>query len=143
MLVWAVSALGQSGNPIKPTTPIQHLIVIVGENHTFDNLFATYEPKPGQTVMSLLAQRIVNRDGSPGANFSKAKRWQADDTEAYSIHPAHNSGYATLNQPNTNSAFGKEQHNIPDPRFPPNLPNGPFPITKYTAYQMAYTGDPV
>jgi len=26
------------------TTPIEHLIVIVGENHTFDNVYGTYQP---------------------------------------------------------------------------------------------------
>ncbi len=30
-------------------TPIKHVIVIVGENRSFDHLFATYRPKPGET----------------------------------------------------------------------------------------------
>jgi phospholipase C len=32
------------------TTPIEHVIVIVGENHTFDNVFGAYLPRPGQTL---------------------------------------------------------------------------------------------
>ena len=28
------------------TTPIKHVVVIIGENHSFDNVFATYRP-PG------------------------------------------------------------------------------------------------
>jgi len=31
-------------------TPIQHVIVIIGENRTFDHVFATYRPKAGETV---------------------------------------------------------------------------------------------
>src|SRR5690348_7389221 len=48
------------------TTPIQHVIVIVGENRTFDHLFATYQPPAGQTVSNLLSKGIVNVDGTPG-----------------------------------------------------------------------------
>ena len=32
------------GSAGATTTPIRHLIVIVGENHTFDNLFGVYQP---------------------------------------------------------------------------------------------------
>ncbi|MEO8564931.1 MAG: hypothetical protein ABI541_00995 [Betaproteobacteria bacterium] len=49
------SALGaQTIEPSRTTTtPIEHLIVVVGENISFDNLFATYEPPPGETVANL------------------------------------------------------------------------------------------
>ena len=30
---------------IKTATPIKHVIIIVGENRSFDHLFATYVPK--------------------------------------------------------------------------------------------------
>ena len=33
------------------TTPIKHVIVIIGENRSFDHVFATYVPKHGQTVV--------------------------------------------------------------------------------------------
>src|SRR5690348_518230 len=49
-------------------TPIKHVIVIVGENRSFDHLFATYVPKRGETVNNLLSEGIINADGSPGAN---------------------------------------------------------------------------
>ena len=42
----------------KPTTPIQHVIVVVGENRTFDHIFATYEPKTGQHVDNLRSKHI-------------------------------------------------------------------------------------
>ena len=54
-----------------PPTPIKHVIIIIGENRTFDHVFATYKPKPGQTVWNLLSEQIVKEDGSPGANYSK------------------------------------------------------------------------
>ena len=52
-------------------TPIKHVIVIVGENRSFDHLFATYEPKPGESVNNLLSEGIVNADGTPGPNYSR------------------------------------------------------------------------
>ena len=51
-------------------TPIEHLIVVVGENLSFDNLFATYEPAAGQTVGNLLSRGIVDKDGAPGPHFA-------------------------------------------------------------------------
>src|SRR6516165_7622329 len=54
------------------TTPIQHLIVVVGENLNFDNLFGVYEPKSGIAIDNILSEEIVNRDGSPGPNFARA-----------------------------------------------------------------------
>jgi phospholipase C len=64
------------------TTPIKHVIIIIGENHTFDNVFATYQPPSGQTVRNLLSEGIVNADGTPGPNFSKAAQQTATDTRA-------------------------------------------------------------
>jgi acid phosphatase len=125
-----------------PSTPIRHLIVIVGENRSFDSLFATYVPVKGQKAHNLLSEGIVNTDGSPGPNFTKAQQWQASESGSYSIAPTRISPFATLPQPNTTFAFGRKL-NEPDSRFPSNLPNGPFQITGYTAYQLSYTGDPV
>ncbi len=51
------------------STPIKHVIVIYGENRSFDHLYATYQPKNGETVNNLLSQGIVNTDGSPGAEL--------------------------------------------------------------------------
>ncbi len=65
-----------------PKTPIQHVIVIIGENHSFDNVFATYQPRSGQSVWNLLSQGIVTADGAPGANFSQANQAAATDTSA-------------------------------------------------------------
>src|SRR5258706_16159095 len=59
----------------KTETPIQHVIVIIGENRTFDHVFATYKPSPGESVWNLLSKGIVNQDGTPGPNFSLASQF--------------------------------------------------------------------
>jgi acid phosphatase len=138
----AVTAGVPSFAATAPSTPIQHLIVIVGENHTYDNLFGAYQPVFGQTAKNLLSEGIVNADGTPGPSFLRAQQQTASDTTTYSIHPTKKGPYASLPQPNTTYAFGQTL-NVPDPRFPSSLPNGPFQISKYTAYQQAFTGDPV
>lgn len=58
-------------------TPIKHVIVIVGENRSFDHLFATFTPRSKkESVKNLLSEGIVNADGSPGPNFAKAHQFQ-------------------------------------------------------------------
>jgi len=70
-------------------TPIKHVIVIVGENRSFDHLFATYAPKSGETVNNLLSEGIVNADGTPGMNFSQATQNSTDITglTTYQLSP--------------------------------------------------------
>ncbi len=123
-------------------TPIKHLILIIGENHSFDNMFATYQPVTGQTVENLLSEGIVTTTGGLGPNASLAAQQTATDTTTYSINPSQTGPYSTLPQPNTAGASGQPSY-VPDTRFPANLPNGPFQITQYVPYTNAYVGDPV
>src|SRR6266571_1423629 len=117
----------------RTTTPIEHVIVIVGENHTFDNVFGGYVPTNGQQVWNLLSEGIINPDGSPGPNFSNAAQFQATDSTTYSPTPTHGSAYSPLPTPNTTYAFGQQQ-NVPDPRWASvTLPNGPFQLTKHAS----------
>jgi phospholipase C len=88
----------------KTATPIRHVIVIIGENRSFDNLFATYVPKPGQKVWNLYSEGIVNLDGTPGPNFGAAAQMQAQDTGSFQLSPAGKTPYATLPAPNTGGA---------------------------------------
>ena len=39
-------ALYAEGGKSASTSPIQHVIIILGENRTFDHIFATYVPNP-------------------------------------------------------------------------------------------------
>jgi acid phosphatase len=123
------------------TTPIEHLIVVIGENISFDNLFGTYQPRPGNQVHNLLSQGIVNRDGSPGPEFAKAVQRRANGGETYQVTPPIVGTYGELPRPGTTYAMGLPRF-VPDQRFPALLPNGPFQITKYVDY-AAPVGDPV
>jgi phospholipase C len=64
------------------TTPIQHVIVIIGENRSFDHVFATYMPQNGQTVWNLLSEGVVNADGTRGPNFYTVEQTAAVDMAA-------------------------------------------------------------
>lgn len=125
----------------KAVTPIEHVIVIVGENRSFDNMFATYRPRKGQTVSNLLSRGIVKEDGTPGKNFHLAAQRLAENKDEYSPTPKVSGAYSVLPQPYAWGAFG-QRRDVPDARFPSDMPNGPFQITKYVSYGT-HTGDPV
>ncbi|WP_230407699.1 alkaline phosphatase family protein [Undibacterium rivi] len=123
------------------TTPIEHVIVLVGENRTFDNLYGVYQPKKKQTISNLWSKGIVKADGSPGPNYHLAAQKTAENITAYTPTPTVKAPYASLPQPYAAGAFG-QRHDVPDARFPADLPNGPYQITKHVSYG-AHTGDPV
>lgn len=125
----------------KAATAIEHVIVIVAENRTFDNLFATYRPKKGQAIFNLLSQGIVKENGQPGKNFHLAAQHLAQSRGEYSPAPEITGKYDVLPQPYAWGAFGQRK-DIPDARFPADMPNGPFQISKFVSYG-AHTGDPV
>jgi phospholipase C len=86
-------------NPHRSTTtPIQHVIVIIGENRSFDHVFATYKPRKGETVSNLLSKGIVNEDGTPGPNFGLAAQSSANDSfsDGYQLNPSSNTTYPVL-----------------------------------------------
>jgi phospholipase C len=92
-------AAAQEPAKVSTKTPIQHVIVIIGENRTFDHVFATYQPpRSGETVSNLLSKGIVNADGTPGPNFWMASQSAATDTSAdgYQISPSGNTAYPVL-----------------------------------------------
>ena len=78
----AAPLMAQNSGPAYTRTPIKHVIVLIGENRTFDHVFATYVPKSGDSVSNLLSKGIIKADGTPGKNFSKAAQFQA--TKPYS-----------------------------------------------------------
>ena len=82
--------------PVQPadpatTSPIKHVIVIIGENRSFDHVFATYVPKSGDSINNLLSEGIIqldaNKNAVPGPNFSKAQQLFAHDTDAFLLTP--------------------------------------------------------
>src|SRR5215468_6139483 len=76
-------AAAEEGNDhadgVKTATPIKHVIVLIGENRTFDNVYATYTAKHGQSVGNLLSRGIVNADGSPGPHRNAAQQFRVDN----------------------------------------------------------------
>jgi phospholipase C len=93
------SACAQTAVPTT-TTPIKHVIVIIGENRSFDHVYATYTPKEGETVSNLLSKGIVRANGKPGPNYSLSAQFSALDNTAsggtFSTSPQSKSIYSTL-----------------------------------------------
>jgi phospholipase C len=85
----------------KTRSPIKHVVVIIGENRTFDHVFATYKPKGFQIVDNLLSKGIIKEDGSPGPNFWLATQKSATDKapNTYELSPGGKQIYKTLPPP--------------------------------------------
>lgn len=64
------------GNDCNTATPIKHVIVLIGENWTFDSIFATYQPRHGQSVGNLLSRGYVTASGAPGPDFADSQQFQ-------------------------------------------------------------------
>ena len=84
----AMSGLADQGaatDPAKTATPIKHVVVVIGENRSFDHVYATYVPQGGQAVLNLLSEGIVQADGSPGPNFAAARQFTTSAHKHYFI----------------------------------------------------------
>ena len=119
----------------KTQSPIKHVIVIIGENRTFDHVFATYQPKKGQHVDNLLSKGIINADGSPGPNFALATQFSAVDSNPPASSPPLSdplpSGYQT--SPGQKTVYTK----LPPPAV--GGPSTPF-ITSLAVAQAVENG---
>jgi phospholipase C len=92
----SIQVASADANDDATTTTIKHVIVVIGENRTFDHVFATYEPvNKGETILNLLSEGIVKPDGSPGPNYGKALQYRASDTTTYELAPL-KAPYTTL-----------------------------------------------
>ena len=141
----ASAAQAQAGsdpdNPVDaiPTaTPIKHVIIIVGENRSFDHLFATYEPtKRNERVLNLLSEGIINANGAPGPNFDKAHQFQivsAPNGGKFfsSVDMANKQLYSALPVPDVNGV-----------QFPPNaglLPAGDPGLPSWAEFLLGTGG---
>jgi phospholipase C len=88
----------QYAQNIPTASPIKHVIVIIGENRTFDHVFATYKPKSSDSVSNLLSKGIINEQGQPGPNFFLASQSTAVDStpDNYDLNPPSNVTYEVL-----------------------------------------------
>jgi phospholipase C len=92
------SAAQEPADKTPTASPIKHVIVLIGENRSFDHVFATYIPRPGQFVSNLLSKGIVKWDGSPGPNYSLSAQYSAVDSTTvgsgvYAINPPEKTPY--------------------------------------------------
>jgi phospholipase C len=62
-------------NDDKTTTPIKHVIIIVGENRSFDHIFGAYVPKESQSIFNILSQ-------GKGSNVKRNPTPQLPEPEA-------------------------------------------------------------
>ncbi|MGB2901253.1 MAG: alkaline phosphatase family protein [Candidatus Acidiferrum sp.] len=117
-------------------TPIKHVIVIIGENRSFDHVFATYVPKSEDSVSNLLSKGIIKADGTPGTHFSKAAQFQAVapfKTKFFiSLDKDEKAPYTTLPAPTLNFSPSPDASIIGFATEPP-----PFPPATPTAFLAA------
>jgi phospholipase C len=110
------------GGGARTATPIRHVIILIGENRSFDNVFGTYQPRHGQTVLNLLSSGIVNSAGMPQLNTQ---------SQQYSINTPYPSQYFI----DYHATAGKTLYSIlpqPNTAYAPQAPGplsqgqGPF-----------------
>jgi len=89
---------GSGSGDHKTDSPIKHVVVIVGENRTFDHVFATYKAKHGQHVDNLLSRHIINEDGTAGPAFGSVVQKTAVDSapDGFLLSPPHKAPYKVL-----------------------------------------------
>ena len=77
----ALSVVGQAQTiPPTPVTPIQHVIVIFGENRSADHVFGTLVPRAGQSAQNVLSEGIVQAHGALCKKYVKTfPRQRTDD----------------------------------------------------------------
>lgn len=120
----------QAQTSTSTSTPIKHVIVLIGENRTFDHLFATYVPKSSDSVKNLLSEGIINADGTPGPHFANGQQFQAvaPFRTKYFISLDNNekASYQTLPPPTLNFSPSPDASIIgfatEPPPFPPSTP---------------------
>ena len=115
----AMPVHGADTNPaahrLRTATPIRHVIVVIGENRSFDHVYGAYVPKSGNSILNLLSEGIVRRDGSPGPNFAKAKQFTTSGQTSYFIGVSTNNKtpYTTLPAPTLGLAPNKPSMTSP------------------------------
>jgi len=129
----------------KTASPIKHVIVILGENRTFDHIFATYQPRHGQHIQNLLSEHIINADGTPGPLYWKARQDKATDTPPQDYEMPVNSGktpYSVLPPPlvggpttpyiNSLAEAKAIENGLPDDQYYTYLTTGGTGLTPHT-----------
>src|SRR5215472_4750015 len=101
--IGALPTQAASNPPSATETPIEHVIVLIGENRSFDHTFATYQPRNGQSIANLLAKGIIDRNGRPGPNFVQSRQFLVNtplpSSYFISVPPGNKTPYAPFLPP--------------------------------------------
>src|SRR5690242_14442567 len=111
----AVADQDAATDAAKTATPIKHVVVLIGENRSFDHIYATYVPQGGQAVLNLLSEGIVQADGSPGPNFAAARQFTTTTHSHYfvGVGKARKAPYNTLPPPTLGGAPNAQSATLP------------------------------
>jgi phospholipase C len=139
---------GPAVNAINTASPIKHVIIIVGENRSFDHLFATYVPnKNGQKILNLLSQGIINADGTPGPNFAQAQQYKITSPPNLgqyfiSANKSQKFLYATLPAPDVNGVQFPPDLGLPAMGGDPGLPASSWFLYNTGGTGLSYSEGP-
>src|SRR6202522_2294232 len=111
----APTQIAAQQHPATAASPIQHVIVIIGENRSFDHVYATYVPAAGQTVSNLLSKGIVTKSGGRGPNYALAAQNSALDLTTYEISPGGKQLYENIPAVLTGGAPTAPSNTFPAP----------------------------
>jgi phospholipase C len=96
---------------VHTTSPIKHVIILIGENRGLDHTFGVYTPKgKGETISNILSKGIVDQFGNAGPNFSLAQQFSVSPQPSYyvgapkSAKTLYSVATNLMPQPNTNGA---------------------------------------
>jgi phospholipase C len=90
------AAAADKAKETATASPIKHVIVIIGENRSFDHVFATYQPSNGETISNLLSKGIVKANGKPGPNYALSAQYSAVDDTTFAINPGQKTIYTNI-----------------------------------------------
>jgi len=102
----ADSASARETRDHRTRTPIKHVIIIIGENRSFDHVYATYQSPSGDKVFNLLSEHIINADGTPGPRYASVTARSPIDSppDPFLLSPPFKSRYPVLPAPLTDGA---------------------------------------
>src|SRR5215475_8646969 len=93
---------GNNSNDDKTTSPIKHVIIIIGENRSFDHVYATYVARSSQGISNLLSKGFIKADGTPGPNYSLSAQYSAvSDGSNFELSPGSKTLYKNIPTPLT------------------------------------------
>jgi phospholipase C len=96
-------------------TPIRNVIVVIGENRSYDHVFATYVPRHHDRADNLLGKGIVNADGTPGPNFDVGAQFTVPPQSSFYIGAPSKTPYVVLPPPDTLGAHTAASDTAPPP----------------------------